>query len=379
MKKALLWAVATVSTLLCLTSRILAATGFANSATGGAGGTVVTATTAAQLKSYTESTSTYIVEVSGDINLSSIGGGVSIRGNKTIRGIGTNPKITGRLGFRDDANNIIIEKLTITNPKVGTGEGDGISVKDRITNLFIYKCTVYDCCDGMIDITTESDNVTVSWCKFYYNNPAPNESHRFVNLIGASDTDYADRGKLHVTMHHNWWAERCYERMPRVRFGQIHLYNNYYSSSGNDYCIRPGVESQLLIERNYFYYVDEPIDEKDATSLIECWYNFFHGCTHVYYPANGYDDVFAPPYSYIFNNVFDVPAIVQAYAGADTPEPPHWYDYPYGDFTRNNAIDIYDLGEFTGHWLTDAADADYDGDGVVDFYEFALLAGNWSP
>jgi hypothetical protein len=36
-----------------------------------------------------------------------------------------------------------------------------------------------------------------------------------------------------------------------------------------------------------------------------------------------------------------------------------------------------DLGEFAGYWLTNAADADYDGDGIVDFYEFSLLAANW--
>ncbi len=366
---------AIVVSLSCFTSGVFAANGFCGNVTGGADGTIVTVSNAADFESSVESTSTYIVQVTGTIDLGSIGGGVSIRSNKTIRGIGTNPKIIGKLGFRDDATNIIIEKLIITNPYAGDPY-DGISVRDRITNVFINKCTIYDCGDGCIDITSQSDYITVSWCKFYYTSSAPDPNHRFVNLIGASDGDTGDAGKLHVTMHHNWWADLCRERMPRVRYGQVHVYNNYYTCSGNNYCIRPGVESQILVEKNYFYYVDEPIDEKDLSSLVESRVNLYPGCTHIYYPV-GPDDVFDPPYSYIIGNVFDVPAIVQTYAGAETPDPPHWLVYPYGDFTRNNTVDIDDLAEFADYWLTDVADADYDSDGIVSFYEFSLLAEIW--
>jgi hypothetical protein len=35
------------------------------------------------------------------------------------------------------------------------------------------------------------------------------------------------------------------------------------------------------------------------------------------------------------------------------------------------------LGEFAGYWLTDAAEADYDGDGIVNIYEYSQLAKNW--
>jgi len=373
MKRALL-CVAVVISSSCITTATFAATGFANSATGGAGGTTVTATTAANFKSYVESTSTYIVQVTGTIDLGSIGGGVSIRSNKTIRGIDTSPKIIGRLGFRDDATNVIIERLTITNHSYA--EMDGISVKDRVTNVLITKCTIYDCNDGCLDITTESDYITVSWCKFYYSNPAPAENHRFVNLIGADDGDTGDRGKLHVTMHHNWWSSRCRERMPRVRFGQVHVYNNYYSCSGNNYCVRPGFEAQIFVENNYFNSVDEPIYTKEASSLVEAHNNIYYNCTHVYY-VEGPDDVNMPPYSYIISEAADVPTIVQAYAGAETPDPPHWLDYPYGDFTKNNTVDMDDLGEFAGYWLTNTGEADYNGDGVVDFYEFSLLGENW--
>lgn len=308
MKKAL-FSGAVVIFFSSLTSVIFAADGFGENATGGAGGAVVTASTATAFRNYVQSDLTYIVQVSGTIDL---GGGVSIRSNKTIKGIGTNPTIIGRLGFRDDASNIIIERLNITNPYYN--EMDGISVKSRVTNLFITHCTLYDCGDGCIDITEQSDYVTVSWCKFYY---TYDSGHDFVNLIGASDTDYGDRGKLHITFHHNWWADLCHERMPRVRFGQVHIYNNYYTCTDNNYCIRLGVEAELFVENNYFYQVDEPIDTKDPSSILECKFNFFNSCTHVYYVQNGPDDAFTPPYSYTPDVVFNVPSIVMSGAGAD--------------------------------------------------------------
>jgi pectate lyase len=63
--------------------------------------------------------------------------------------------------------------------------------------------------------------------------------HRFSNLVGHSDNNASeDAGRLHVTFHHNWWGQLVHERMPRVRFGRVHVYNNFYNSPGNNYCIR---------------------------------------------------------------------------------------------------------------------------------------------
>ncbi len=370
---------AVVTSLFFMSEDIFAATGFANGVTGGAGGSNVTVTTPEDFETYVQTASPYIVEVSGTIDLGPVDGGVDIVSNKTIRGIGANPKIIGRLGFTDDSDNIIIEKLTITNPSYS--EADGISVKDRITNLFIYKCTVYDCGDGCLDISNASDYVTVSWCKFYYNDPAPVEGHRYVNLIGSGDTAYGDRGKLHVTMHHNWWSSRCHQRMPRVRFGQVHVYNNYYSSSGNLYCIGVGDESQLRVENNYFYNVAGAWANYKSpggiAGTIGWSANTFVGTSIPTWAVNNYAAIFTPTYSYIIGNSADISGIVQAYSGAGTPEPPHWLDYPYGDFTRNNILNMDDFSNFAGYWLTGSADADRDGDGIVNFYEFSLLASNW--
>ncbi len=104
----------------------------------------------------------------------------------------------------------------------------------------------YERHDGQLDITDESDLVTVSWNWFL--------NHDKVMLIGSSDTATADRGKLRVTIHHNLF-ENLGQRTPRVRFGKVHVYNNCYNvSQGSDYYYSwgVGVESAIYAENNYF-------------------------------------------------------------------------------------------------------------------------------
>src|SRR5690606_35408269 len=78
--------------------------------------------------------------------------------------------------------------------------------------------------------------------------------------------------------HHNWWGQLVHERMPRVRFGRVHVYNNFYNSPGNNNCIRAARDSEILVENNYFdtvknvweRYVTEGLDgEVFASNNIE--------------------------------------------------------------------------------------------------------------
>lgn len=73
--------------------------------------------------------------------------------------------------------------------------------------------------DGLLDINGTSDMVTVSRNIF--------RNHDKVMLIGGSDTvrDTNGWGYLNVTVHHNQFIN-CGQRMPRVRFGKVHVYNN---------------------------------------------------------------------------------------------------------------------------------------------------------
>jgi len=100
--------------------------------------------------------------------------------------------------------------------------------------------------DGLLDITNASDLVTVSWNVF--------RDHDKVMLIGSSDNAPADVGKLRVTLHHNLFDDLG-QRGPRVRFGQVHIYNNYYkicSTPGYAYSLGVGIQSQIYAEENFF-------------------------------------------------------------------------------------------------------------------------------
>jgi pectate lyase len=214
--------------------------------TGGAGGPTVVVDNFAAFNHYVGTNVPYTVHVSGTIDLGS--SNVRVRDNKTIIGLGTNATLIGDLKVFGN-NNVIIRNLVFTNPN-GVGDSDGLTLQECL-NVWVDHCTFVDCDDGTLDISHGADWITVSWCHFYYTNPA--NDHRFSNLVGHSDNNAGeDAGKLHVTFHHNWWGQLVHERMPRVRFGRVHVFNNYYNSPGNNNCIRAAIASEILVENNYF-------------------------------------------------------------------------------------------------------------------------------
>jgi pectate lyase len=105
--------------------------------------------------------------------------------------------------------------------------------------------------DGLVDITNASDRVTVSWNRFL--------NHDKAMLIGASDDAPGDVGRLRVTLHHNHF-ENIGQRAPRVRYGQVHVYNNYYfipAAAGHLYSWGVGLQplplaSGIFAENNFF-------------------------------------------------------------------------------------------------------------------------------
>lgn len=115
--------------------------------------------------------------------------------------------------------------------------------------------------DGLLDITLQSDLVTVSWNHF--------EAHDKTMLIGGSDKATTDAGHLRVTLHHNRWVGLS-ERTPRVRFGQVHVLNNLYeprpgSAYGYGYSLGIGFESSVLSEGNAW---DGPAGHVTPTKLV---------------------------------------------------------------------------------------------------------------
>ena len=122
--------------------------------------------------------------------------------------------------------------------------------------------------DGLLDITNASDFVTVSWNRF--------RNHDKVMLIGSSDSATADRGKLRVTLHHNLFDD-IGQRAPRVRFGQVHVYNNYYKIERlptYGYSWGVGIESAIYAENNFFktdktVTPDQFISRLNGTAIFE--------------------------------------------------------------------------------------------------------------
>ncbi|MEV0177287.1 pectate lyase [Streptomyces sp. NPDC050803] len=113
--------------------------------------------------------------------------------------------------------------------------------------------------DGLLDITGGSDLVTVSWSWF--------ADHDKAMLIGNSDSATGDRGRLRVTLHHNEF-ESVVQRTPRVRFGQVHLYNNRYEvTDGHRYSIGVSTESALRAENNAF----TTPGHIEAADLVKSW------------------------------------------------------------------------------------------------------------
>ena len=121
---------------------------------------------------------------------------------------------------------------------------DDETADDKLPHYF---GVLYQVHDGLLDITNASDFVTVSWNRF--------ENHDKVMLIGSSDSASADRGKLNVTLHHNLF-EDLGQRVARVRFGKVHIYNNYYKISNPEnyvYSWGVGRESSIYAENNFFW------------------------------------------------------------------------------------------------------------------------------
>ena len=119
-----------------------------------------------------------------------------------------------------------------------------------------------------------------------------------------------------MTFHHDWWADNVVERMPRVRFGQVHLFDNLYTAVGNDYCIGVGVSANIRDENNVFIGVKNPIDSTDysnSASIIHSTGNLLQMTTGTSQDIGG--AAFTPPYAYTLDPASGVESAVKNGAG----------------------------------------------------------------
>jgi pectate lyase len=281
--------------------------------TGGGSGTPVNVTSASELNSQASGSTARVIQVSGTIS-----GNITIGSNKTVIGAcGGQATIRGTVQI-DGSSNVILRNIRVVGynctDNADCQSGADAVLLDGATRVWIDHCDISDGSDGNLDIVNASDYVTVSYTKFSYTGRSG--GHQFSNLVGNDDSKTGDTGHLRVTWHHDWWANRVVERQPRVRFGQNHLFNNLWTSSGDNYCVGVGVNSNILTERNVFNGVSDPIESSsysNGASIVVSRENVYTNTSGT--TANKGTAVFTPPYTYTADATSGLQAAVQAAAG----------------------------------------------------------------
>jgi pectate lyase len=286
--------------------------------TGGGNAAPATATTAATLTSLLAGNTARVIYVSGSIT-----GAFNIGSNKTVVGL-CGATIHGHMET-SGSTNVIVRNLTIVgnnctdSPADCSAGADAVTIQSNSMNVWFDHDDISDGSDGNLDITSGSDFVTISFTKFHYSTArtdplAGANGHRFSNLIGSADTVLTDAGHLNVTWHHDWWADHVDQRMPRTRFGKIHVFNNLYTAAGNSYCTNAGIQASVLVENNVYMGVHNPLSP-DANGNMLSRGNIFPGSNGIETAPAPMVPVFTPPYAYTLDDVAALPAAVMAQVG----------------------------------------------------------------
>ena len=255
--------------------------------------------------------------------------------NKTIYGLPgsasvnlTHSETPSRSGILrlTDCNNIIIRNVTFKASGAYDMDGNDNLDLHGSTNIWVDHCDFQDGVDGNFDCNNGSDNIAVTWCRFrYLIEPWPGGSggssdHRFSNLWGGSDSEDESIGHLNTTFYACWWDEGCRERMPRVRFGKVHMLNCLYSTTVANYCISAGYLSNLYVERNAFVGDFNKIWRTNVSSSYPDYHITLTGNigTEYHKEGAGSDDYFIPSDYYTLEGmpVDLVETEVSTYAGA---------------------------------------------------------------
>lgn len=152
---------------------------------------------------------------------------------------------SGILYFQNGSDNVILRNLTFVGPGAYDCDGWDNLCFDGVTRAWVDHCDFQDGCDGNFDNKGNTDNITVSWCRFRYlkkpkaGGPGGSDDHRFTNLIGSGSNDKPADGTFNMTWAYCWWDEGCVERMTRCRNASLHFLNCYWNSSVANYYVGP--------------------------------------------------------------------------------------------------------------------------------------------
>lgn len=217
--------------------------GYGKNATGGGTASPTLVSTADELQKALTAKGQKVIIITQDITVSSC---LKITAsNKTLMALPgvklislqQNQKQSGILYFQKGSNNLILRNLTLVGPGAYDCDGWDLLCFDGVTNAWVDHCDFQDGCDGNFDNKGNTDNITVSWCRFrYLKKPKAGGSggsadHRYTNLIGSSSSDKPADGTYNMTWAYCWWDEGCVERMTRCRNASLHFLNCYWNSS----------------------------------------------------------------------------------------------------------------------------------------------------
>jgi pectate lyase len=302
--------------------------------TGGGDATPQTVTTVAALNAAAGGTGAAVIYVTGVLP----NGSITIGSNKTIVGL-CGAEIHGHVDIVRQSN-VILRNIKVVgyavgdcsldpmyDPTVGCSSGEDAITVEQSHHLWFDHDDISDGTDGNLDITLGSNFVTVSWTKFHYtartdntgNDATGGAGHRYSDLVGGGDNSPGDVGKLNITWHHDWWADRVVERQPRIRYGQNHLFNNLWTSAGDNYCVRAGTNAHILLENNAFVGVRTPQEfnspADQMTSFITATNNLYSGTSGTQATGGGGTPFTMPTYTYTLDANSAVQGSVQGGAG----------------------------------------------------------------
>jgi pectate lyase len=219
--------------------------------TGGAGGKTITIKTLAELEAWAadreKNTTPEVAVISGKISSSAtvlitIKNGANI----TIQGEGRTGELQNvGLNIRDYGN-VIVQNLKIH---------EVLYPNDAVSRCELYSKTgegiTVDTYDGLLDIKKGSAYITISWNYLHH--------HMKCSLIGHSDNtgQQEEDSGIRVTYHHNWFSHTD-GRNPSLRFGAVHMFNNYFDDI-SDYGIAVRDGGHAKLENNVYHNVKLPM------------------------------------------------------------------------------------------------------------------------
>ncbi|QIL90371.1 hypothetical protein GNX18_11855 [Microbulbifer sp. SH-1] len=309
--------------------------------TGGAGGSVVYATTGteihAALCNRPSSDTPVIIHVEGTINhgntskvsgssCNTADGVIEIKdvSNVSLIGVG-NGALFDELGIHlRNASNIILQNLHVRNVKKSgsptSNGGDAIGMESNVYNVWGDHLTLEasggesEGYDALFDMKATTKYVTLSYSILRNSGRG--------GLVGSSDSD-DNNGP--VTFHHNLY-ENINSRTPLLRHATAHAFNNHYSglvSSG----MNPRIGGVMKAENNYFENSKDPLGTF-YTDDMGYWEVSGNVWSNITWSPEGSDSHPAGPnpvsttslnvpYSYQLSDAGCVPQIVAATAGAN--------------------------------------------------------------